>query len=239
MIWFLKKQKKYVSFTLPKGNMQYSFFNINDLSEDMVKKYYPMLTEHKKNKLKAESDSHNRAVDFCAEMCARQCLSREFGSPEFSFSLFINPNSACAVSNYKASLCVVNEGDFIACATDRGMCGIGICMADEFEFSEAQAICTDRELRDIFSYSVYSFAELINRKTCSETAVTERFALYKSLKDAYFRASGRAVRNNFRNAEFVTGKDSIICSDRLFSVSVHEYHKKSGYVLCVLTGRTK
>lgn len=224
---------------LRKNNMQYSFFNVNELSEDMVKKYYPMLTEHKRSKLKDEADPHNRAVEFCAEMCARQCLSKEFGSPEFSFSLFINPNSACAVSNYTASLCVVNEGDYVACAADRGVCGIGMCRADEFDFADAQAICTDRELRDIFSYSVYSFAEIINRKTCAETAVTERFALYKALKDAYFRASGRAVRNNFRYAEFAIENDKITCSDKFFDVSVHEYHKNSGYVLCVLTGRTK
>ncbi len=228
-----------MSFTLTRNNMQYSFFNINDLSEEMVRKYYPMLTDHKKNKLKEEPEAHARAVGFCAEMCARQCLSREFSSPEFSFSLFINPNSACAVSNYSASLCVVSDGDCIACAVDRNACGAGLCKAEKFDFTDAQAICTDRELRDIFSFSVYSFAELANRKTCDETEVVERFALYKALKEAYFRASGRSVRNNFRYAEFIIEDDKITCSDKHFTVSAHEYHKNSGYVLCVLTGRTK
>lgn len=219
--------------------MRYRFFDINDLTEDMVKKYYPMLTEHKKNKLKEESDPHERAVGFCAEMCARQCLSDEFDSPEFSFSLLVNPNSASVVSNYAASLSVVSDGDCVACAVDRGACGVGISKAEEFEFSEAQSLCTDRELRDIFSFSVHSFADIVNRKTCCEPEPTERFALYRALKEAYFRASGRSVRNNFRYAEFVIGESEIACSDKLFRVSAHEFHKNSKYVLCVLTGRTK
>lgn len=219
--------------------MEYAFFDINRLTEDMVKKYYPMLTVHKKEKLKNEPDAHKRAVLFCAEICARQCLSREFGSPEFSFSLLINPNSASVVSNFGADLCIVNDGDFVACAVDRNPCGAGIKKLEPFEFSEAQTVCSDRELRDIFSYSSYSFADNVNRKTCSETAVVERFSLYKALKDAYFRASGRAVKNNFRYAEFTVQDNKIICSDSHFDVSVHEYHKNSGYVLCILAGRYK
>lgn len=219
--------------------MQYTFFDINLLTEEMTKKYYPMLTEHKKNKLKAEKSPHDRAVLFCSEICARQCLSREFNSPEFSFSVLINPNSSSAVSNFNASLCILNDGDYIACVVDRGVCGVGMCKVEPFDFADAQKICSDRELRDIFSYSVYSFGELVNRKICSEDAVTERYALYKSLKDAYFRASGRAVRNNFKYAEFTVDDQKIICSDVNFDVSVHEYHKNSGYVLCVLTGRKK
>lgn len=217
--------------------MQYAFFDIKQLTEEMTKKYFPMLTEHKKNKLIAEPSPHERAVRFCAEICARQCLAREFNSPEFSFSVFINPNSVSAVSNFNASLCVLNDGDCVACAVDRGACGVGMSRIEPFEFSQAQTICSDRELRDIFSYSAYSFAELVQRKLCNEESVTERYALYKALKDAYFRASGRAVRNNFKYAEFTVENGKIECSDKHFAVSVHEYHKNSGYVLCVLTGR--
>ena len=74
--------------------MQYIFFDTNTLSEEMVKKYYPMLTEHKRKKIADEPDPHARAVYFCSEICARICLSREFEAPAFSFSLLINPNGA-------------------------------------------------------------------------------------------------------------------------------------------------
>ena len=219
--------------------MQYIFFVTNTLSEEMVKKYYPMLTEHKRKKIADEPDPHARAVYFCSEICARICLSREFEAPEFSFSLLINPNGASAVSNFTSSLCIVNDGDYIACAVDKRSCGVGMCRIDSFEFTEAQSICSDRELRDIFSYSVYSFADIVNRKNCDESAVCERFALDKALKDAYFRASGRAVKSNFKYAEFYVENGEIVCSDKYFTVNVHEYHKNSGYVVCVLTGRTK
>ena len=215
--------------------MEYAFFNINDFSDEMTRKYYPMLTPVRQKKLLELEDAHERAVLFCAEICARQCLAREFRAPEYSFNLLVNLNSSSVVSNYSAAVCILSDGDVIGCAVDRQTCGIGMCKIQPFEFKEAQEICSDREIRDLFSFSAYSFTENVCRKTCDEPEVIERFALYKSLKDAYFKASGRAIKTDFRYADFDISTDKITCSDPFFTVAVHEYHKTDGYVLCVLT----
>ncbi len=61
--------------------MEYAFFNINDFSDDMTRKYYPMLTPVRQKKLLELKDAHERAVLFCAETEHRNIHLRFLSTP--------------------------------------------------------------------------------------------------------------------------------------------------------------
>ncbi len=199
--------------------MIYMIMNINELTEGLTRKYFPMLTEAKQNKLLSYKNGQDSAVLFCCEILARKCLSQLCDAPEYSFDILCNPNSRSAVGNYSAELSIVNTGDFIGCAASYDYIGIGISPITAFSFTEAQEILTDSEIRAVFSDSGYSYNQLINSGKIENKSCCEKFAVFSALKEAYFNASGRGLRSVKRKVSFSIGDNQVLCSEGNFDVS--------------------
>lgn len=192
--------------------------NINDLSEEMISHYFPLLTQARKEKILNMEDNTQRSIAFCSEILARKCLSKLCDAPEFSFSLLCNPNSKSAVGNFDAELSISQKDDFVACAVSFDYIGIGVAKIEAFSFKEAQDKLTDVEIRSVFSDSGYSFSDIIRKSICTEESVMVKFAVYKSLKEAQFFASGRAIRSNSKSISFEYNENGMICSDENYVV---------------------
>ena len=203
--------------------MVYRIFNINDMTEELASHYFPLMTEGKRAKILGAKDKFKGAQAFVADMLARKCLSEFCDAPEFAFSLLINPDSKSIVSNFSAEISVATAGEYVACAVSDAPVGISIVKAVPFTFSEAQALLTDAEMRYLFSFSKYSFAENVSAESCDEPIVTEKFSLFKSLKTAQFFASGRGIRERKNNASFDFSGSTVQCSNSDYTVSLTEY----------------
>ncbi len=200
--------------------MIYKLMDINTLDEEMIKKYFPMLTQARQKKIASMKSSKERAVAFCAEIISRQCLSQFCDAPEFSFSLLCNPNSRSVVGNFNVEICIVQYDEYVACAVSEDYVGISIVPVQSFSFKDAQNLLSDSEIRSVFSDSVYSFAELINFSECLEENVKQKFAIYSSLKEAHYFSTGRGVRSEINKTYFEINKNGIICSDENSKVSL-------------------
>lgn len=200
--------------------MIYKLMNINSLDEELIKKYFPMLTEARQKKIASMKNTEERSVAFCAEIIARQCLSKFCDAPEFSFSLLCNPNSRSVVGNFNVEICIVRYNEFVACAVSDNFVGISIVPVQSFSFKDAQKLLSDSEIRSVFSESVYSFAELVNFTECKEENVKQKFAIFNSLKEAHYYSTGRGVRSEINKIIFKINNNGIICSDENAKVSV-------------------
>ncbi len=193
--------------------------NVNELSEDLIAHYFPMLTDAKKEKIIALSDAFQRSVALCSEMLARQCLSVLCDAPEFAFSLLCNPNSKSVVGNFDANLSISRLEDVIVCAASYNSVGTGISRIEPFTFKQAQDNLTDSEIRTVFSESVYSFGDIVRKNICEEDAPMIKYAVYQSLKEAHFMASGRGIRSDRKKISFQFRNNEMLCSDENFTVS--------------------
>lgn len=184
----------------------------------MTKKYYPMLTEMRRKKIGDMADPKARAVAFCGEILARQCLAELLDAPEFSFQLMCNADFKSAVGNYNAHIDIASCSDTVACAAAQGPVGVSLKPLRPFSFAEAQDLLSDAEVRAVYARSGYPLAELVNRPACDEENVMKLFALFASLKEAYFRATGRGFRANINKTKFLFNGEEIACSDPAYRV---------------------
>jgi phosphopantetheinyl transferase len=214
--------------------MIFKKMNIDALDVEMTKKYYPMLTEMRRRKINERTDPGDRATAFCSEILARQCLSELLDAPEFSFQLMCNANFKSVVGNYGAYLYIAAFGSTVACAASLSPVGACILPVRPFSFTEAQKLFSDSEVRAIYSGSGYSFAELVNKPLCSEPPVMKMFALYASLKESYFRATGRGYRANINKMEFIYNGTDIECSDPAYRVAYCRVDKEENLAISVV-----
>ena len=208
--------------------------NIDALDVEMTKKYYPMLTEMRRKKINEMTDPGDRATAFCSEILARQCLSELLEAPEFSFQLMCNANFKSVVGNFKAHIYIAAFGKEVACAASEMPVGACILPVRPFSFAEAQTLFSDAEVRAIYSGSGYSFAELVNKPLCSEPPVMKMFALYASLKESYFRATGRGYRANINKTEFIYNGADIECSDPSYRVAYCKVDREENTAISVV-----
>lgn len=193
--------------------MIYKIMSINSLNDELIKKYFPILTEARQKKIASMSKVEDRAVAFCSEIISRKCLSEFCDAPEFSFSLLCNPNSKSVVGNFDVEICIVHSGEYVACAVSDKNIGISIVPVEAFTFRDAQNLLSDSEIRNVFSDSVYGFAELVNLSECNEESAKQKFAIISSLKEAHYYSSGRGIRSEINRTVFDICSDSILCSD--------------------------
>ncbi len=208
--------------------------DVNDLNDELIAKYFPMLSLGRQQKIANMKDFHNRAVLFCCEIIARQCLSEHCDAPEFSFSLLCNPGSKSILSNFGAEICIVQHENFVACAVSDNYVGISIAPLKHFSFSEAQNRLSDVELRAVFAESSYSFGELINLNECNESKVTKRFAQLMSLKEAHFYASGRGVKPLGVSTDFEFDGIQLVCTDKKYKISKSFIDEKNEIAISVI-----
>ena len=185
-------------------------------------------------KISEMKTARERAVTFCAEILARQCLSELFDAPEFSFSVLCSPDSKSILGNFNGNICIVTNGDYVACAADIGQVGISLKAFEPFSFQDAQKNFTDSEIRYIFSDSTYSFSQIVNMTHISEEAVCEKFSIMSALKEAQFKASGRGIRENSKKTEFTITNGVAQCSASAYKVEVLEKDALSGFIVSVV-----
>lgn len=214
--------------------MVFRAMNINELNEEMTAHYFPLLTDAKKEKILKMDDFNKKNIAFCSEILARQCLSELCDAPEFSFSLLCNPNSKSAVGNFDAEISISSSGDFLACAASHDFVGVGISPIVPFSFQDAQKNLTDVEIRTVFSESVYSFSDIIKQPLCKEKTAMIKYAVFSSLKDAYFYASGRGIRSDRRSYHFEFEGSLMLCSDNNFSVIKSYIDSKENVAVSVI-----
>ena len=219
---------------MAKTDMVYKIMNINSIDKEMTQKYFPMLTEMRRLKISEMKTPRERAVTFCSEILARQCLSELFDAPEFSFSILCNPDSKSILGNFNGNICIVTNGDYVACAADVEQVGISLKAFEPFSFQDAQKNFTDSEIRYIFSDSTYSFSQIVNMAQISEPAVIEKFAVMSALKESQFKASGRGIRENSTKTEFTVTNNTAVCSDGSYSVEELKKDEQSGLIVCVV-----
>lgn len=208
--------------------------NINELTDDMISKYFLMLTDARKKRIAGMNDPSDRRSALCCEILARQCLSQLCDAPEFSFELLCNPGGKSVVGNFDANISIIKAGNVIGCAASKNFVGLGLTEIKPFSFNEAQNILSDSEIRFIFSESKYSFTELVNASECREDAVMRRFALFKSLKDAHFYASGRGIRTQMKNLHIAFDGKSLLCSDSEAVISASYIDIKENIAVSVI-----
>lgn len=188
--------------------------NISDLTDEMISKYFFMLTEARQKKIAALSDVKQRKIIFCSEILARKCLSELCDSPEFSFNLLCNPNGKSIVGNFNCEISIVNFGDIVACAVSHDYIGIGINGILPFSFLDAQNNFSDSEIRIIFAESHCSFSEIVKLNRCDETSVKQKYSLFLSLKDAYYYSGSREIRTDNKNICFSFDGVNLYCADK-------------------------
>ena len=214
--------------------MVFKKMNVDDLSIEMTKHYYPMLTEMRQKKINEMTDADARATAFCSEILARQCLSELLDAPEFSFQLMCNANFKSVVGNFAAHLYIAAFSGTVACAASRAPVGVSILPVRPFSFAEAQALLSDAELRAIYAESGYSFAALVNQPQCEEEPVMKMFALYASLKESYFRATGRGYRANIHRTEFFCRNGEMECADATYRAVCCKIDKETNTAISVI-----
>lgn len=217
--------------------MVYKIMSIDNLDDEHIKKYFPMLTDARKRKIASMRSVDDRSIAFCAEIVARQCLSELCDAPEFSFSLLCNPNSKSVVGNFNAEICIVNYGRFVACAASENFVGISIMPVLPFTFRDAQKMLSDSEIRRVFSESVYGFAELVNLPECNEENVKQKYALFSALKEACYFSSGRGIRSEIGKTYFDLSDDEINCSDPACKVAAAYINIESDMAVAVVERR--
>lgn len=208
--------------------------NTDDLTDELISKYFSMLTEARQKKIIETQDVTLRRVLFCSEILARQCLSELCDAPEFSFSLLCNPNGRSVVGNFQCELSIVNCEKIVGCAVSHNPVGIGINKIEPFTFSDAQNKFTDSEIRMILSDSHYSFSEIVNLNECNETIPMQKYSIFSSLKDAYYYSSGRGLRSVTRNIFFSLIDNMIHCSDESAKVITSYIDRRQSVSVAVI-----
>ncbi len=173
--------------------MLYDFFNVNEIDDIVISKYYHVLSEKRKAVLSAMASGHDRAVALACEKLARSLLCRLLDAPEFSFELLLTPNGRSAVGNYGAFLSLAASGDLVGCAVSERPVGLCLTPRRAFTFAEAQSRFTDAELRYIYAEAGYTFASLISLQQITQPSAVSRFAQYAAVRSAYNRARGRTA----------------------------------------------
>ncbi len=204
------------------------------MTEELAGHYFSLMGESKRQKIINAKDKLKGAQAFVADMLARQSLSELADAPEFSFSLLLNPDSKSVVSNFDAKISIGTADEYVGCAVSRLPIGIALEKAESFTFAEAQSLLTDSEMRNLFSYSKYSFAENLNKEICDERVLQKKFAGYKALKTAQFRSSGRGIRDKRNNISFDCTEAGIVCSDCHYQVIVSEFYEDKNLSVSII-----
>ena len=213
--------------------MIYRFFDIDSLSDEMIAKYFNLLSETKRNTIAGLKSPFERSVALSAEILARQCLNELFDAPEFSFKLLLDPNGKSAVGNFDAGISLAVYSDMLGCAVSKNAVGMSMCGIEEYSFADLQTFLTDAELRDVFSFSRFSYTELLQRKNIDEQKVRLRAAAYMALKKSYYRAKGKTLNNNMLSVGFRFDNDAVCCSDLSVRVCAVGYNEKHDFVYAV------
>lgn len=214
-------------------DMVYKFIDIQSITEELTAKYYPLLSETKQKTIREMASPEERSTAFCCEIIARQCLNDMFHAPEFSFKLLLDPKGKSAVGNYNAGISLCLLENMLGCAVSNSAVGISMIKTETFLFSQLQKCLNDAELRDVFSFSRFSYTELLQRDVLDEEKVCLRAASYLALKNAYFKAKGKMLNNNLLSVGFGFNNESVCCSDTGIKVSAIGYDKKNKFVYAV------
>ena len=217
--------------------MIYKFFDTDSLDEAATAKYYPLLSDTRKKIIASMPSAKERSIAFCSEIIARQCLNEMFHAPDFSFKLLLSPNGKSAVGNFDAQLSLAECNGLLGCVVSRKNVGMTLLTADWFSFNELQKLLTDTELRDVFSYSRYTYTELLTKQSLDEKNVCIRAATYLALKHSYFKTKGQILNRNFLAVEFSVSQNEITCSDPAVIAENADYIENKNIVYAVTEER--
>lgn len=214
--------------------MIYKITDIADITEETFAKYWSMLSEYKKKKMTQLKNADDRMLTFAGEMLARQCLAEITGAPEFSFEILADEYGKCIVSNFHAEFNISHSGSKAMCAADVLPLGADIERIRPFTLGVAQRVCTPEEMLYIFSGSRENFADFISSKTCSEKKAVENFYLIWTLKEAYFKATGRGVRDDMRSVSFDFKPSGVTVSDSGYEVLENNITFDGAYAMSIV-----
>lgn len=214
--------------------MIYKSIDIDEIDRETFEKYWELLSGYKKKKMSQLNKPEDRMLTFAGEMLARQCLSELTGAPEFAFEILADENGKCVVGNFNAEFNISHSGTKAVCAADKVPLGIDIEKIRPFSFGVAQRICTPGELLYVFSGSRDSFIGFSSTAKCEEKQAQNNFYRIWTLKEAYFKATGRGIRDDMKTVEFSFSENAVTVSDKDYKVIKNDIIYGGAYALSVI-----
>ena len=206
---------------------------LNAVSPEMYQETFDILSPSRQTRILAMKTEAEQRSAVASEMLARKCLSELTDAPEFAFNILTGINKLCLVSNFSAYFSLSAAGDFMCCAADKVPIGIDCRRVEPFRFSQAQKEFSDVELRQIFSTTVRSLADIVRLDVCDVNREMLQYWKLFTIKEAYFTALGRTFRN-LRDVSFDFSTGAVLCSDARFTYDSTHKSPDGNYIFSIV-----
>lgn len=207
----------------------------DDLSDELIGAYYPMLSEKKKNEISILESTEDRCALLCAEIVARRALAELNGCEEKSIRMSCVPNGQSLVESGKGYLSVIRSGRNVCAVATEFPAGAGAVSVRSFRFAEAQQQLSDAEIRTLVSVSGYSLMDIVNAKSVSNQAATELYAQLCAMKNARLATMSDKLKKEAKKVSFMFENGEYICSDPAFRVNFFAISRKHRVAVAVVT----
>lgn len=173
-------------FTITADNIKFNicFTNIDDIGDDTVKYYWPLIPDKKRTEIANLLTSEERRIALAYEVTARQALAGFNGTAEERVRLNYTADGRIVSDNKSEYLITKKTGKIVCVAVCSAPAGLGLCVVSSFDFASAQSNLSDSEIRSLMAVSGCSLMDMVNSSKCSKPAATEFYAKLCALKAA-------------------------------------------------------
>jgi len=207
---------------------------VSQLDDDTIKTYYPLLSEERKSQIAFLPTAEERRVVLCREIAAIRAVASLYNCPEASVTITLTPEGRMIPGLNKGFLNICIEGDCIVAVATKSESGAAAVRVKDFNFSEAQQMLSDSEIRAVVAASGYSVVDIVNANSCSSDAAIELYAKLIALKTARNACLPDNKAKAFVNQTFTVVEDGIICSEKEVTVDYCEVNKKGGIAVAII-----
>lgn len=158
------------------------FAGADDIGDDMIRYYWPLLPEKRKNEISVLPSADDRRLALACEVAARQALSGFSGVPEEKVRPVYSESGIIISGKGSEYLTVKSAGGIVCAAATNAPAGLGLAVVAPFDFSSAQRNLSDSEIRSLMAVSGCSLMDMVNSGSCTRSAATDFYAKLCALK---------------------------------------------------------
>lgn len=129
--------------------MKWYKFNVNDMSESEYNKFFDLMSEEKKGKVKRLKEIEDKKLSVCGEMLAKRAICDVTGksSEEIVFERKKSGKPFC--KNVDIEFSISHSGEYTVCALSNTPIGIDIQKVTPYNNKTAEKVCSAEEIERI------------------------------------------------------------------------------------------
>ena len=129
--------------------MKWYKLNINDMSESEYNKFFDLMSEEKREKVKRLKKDRDKKLSVCGEMLAKRAISELTGKNAEEIVFEIKKSGKPFCQNADIEFSISHSGEYVVCAVSTHRVGIDIQIVTPYNDKTAKKVCSEEEIKKI------------------------------------------------------------------------------------------